>query len=484
MASDYPGLIPIEFPSKFKSPEGTKFENFKVKNIQNEFFMLPKEPEYLAAKIPKGLFPNRRYTSHTLFSNNKLKNHFQGIQRLRQSNYFFLSAGDSTGKFAQYYLVHVNPHSQKQAPIGSNLLNKGKAPSTDKLVELFHLNKGKNKYWHAGGMGIMGDILAVPLENPSENASEIVFYNLKDPLNPMKYPFSIERKKVKAGGVDVCKMDNGFFLCAVWTDSGVKDPLFQFYISKSTNFDDGFKSKEICSVIYPHFINQKHKIVRYQSIQFVVEKSGAIYMIGAENFSGAAPTFNAKNYIELLKIDTKSEISNTTTPSHDLIKIARNDEYVFNKADPFANFDAGAGIYVDEEGRMALYAAYHWRSGEYIKFGEYYGGLKVAKSINDPEFSRFELYEHRDFEGRRIRIYGTGRSHLPNYENLKAQDKGFAGKLSSVAFQLPKGFDYVLYEKPNFKGKKKILKGTGKPEWISNLGNFSDDTHSSRIEKS
>ena len=58
----------------------------------------------------------------------------------------------------------------------------------------------------------------------------------------------IDRQQIKAGAASVIRLSNGFFLCAVWVDSQVPDEIFEFYLSQTTNFDDGFQNTPICRI--------------------------------------------------------------------------------------------------------------------------------------------------------------------------------------------------------------------------------------------
>lgn len=106
-----------------------------------------------------------------------------------------------------------------------------------KLVKRYETHDAH--YNHPGGLQVIGDYLAIAIENSSYNSSYIHFYlvgNLTDKDGFDLQPFKIERDKKGAGGVGVTNYkDNGVEYCLVGVlDSGNID----FYRSNGVLLDN------------------------------------------------------------------------------------------------------------------------------------------------------------------------------------------------------------------------------------------------------
>ena len=154
--------------------------------------------------------------------------------------------------------------------------------------------------------------------------------------------------------------------------------------------------------------------------------------------------------------------------------------------DQQANMDAAAGTYIGPNGGLNVYAAWHWRSDDLIRFIEFREELPGrTPEITSTNEAWIDLYEHDGYKGRRLTIIGKHPASIPHFGNINVQGSGFEDKVSSVRFQLPKGVDYVLYRHRHFEGESLALHGTGFVEEIKNLHrdyDFGDEVSSSRYE--
>ena len=460
----------------------------------------------------RGLIKRVRYTSRNV-GGNLTRTHFQGIQRLRDGQHFVISGGDFFDSTAQLFTVQVKSfckgldfskstlttHTKgkiRRGPYGSNLLNSGFPPNEDHITFITQINQlnpitsdeGGKGYWHGGGIAISGDILAVPLEDTEEESSMIRFFSLKNPNKPVILPGTdiIRNKDIgKAGAVALCRLQNGHFLCAVWVDGkGKKNQRIDFYLSHDTQIENGFQTgKE--SWHYRDLIGQSRSKTTYQNIQFVVQENNKLFLIGTENTSDGAPIVGGQNCAELMEVDFSNNIATADNPVVSIPTLTLVNRKEFARSRNYYNMDAGAGIYISSNKDLLLYAVYHWRLDGEIHFAEFAPRLlKNDPVITDINQSKIEIYEHDNYRGRVIRLYGEQCSRLNNYKNIFVQEGQFDDKASSVKFQLPIGHTYNLYEHREFGGIKFPLVGTGRVEEIANLkdhNDFGDEVSSSKF---
>ena len=68
---------------------------------------------------------------------------------------------------------------------------------------------------HAGGLSMLGSILAVPLYGGSPRSAKVVFYDLAEPEAPRRLPVEIARPGRKATATALTRLPNGHYLVAV-----------------------------------------------------------------------------------------------------------------------------------------------------------------------------------------------------------------------------------------------------------------------------
>ncbi len=108
----------------------------------------------------------------------------------------------------------------------------------------------------------------------------------------------------------------------------------------------------------------------------------------------------------------------------------------------------------------------------------------AKKNITRIQEAWIELYDDRNFKDRRLTILGGSSStSIKNYKKIRVEGKGgFGDKVSSVRWQIPRGYTYRLYEHDSYRGKTINLVGTGTIKEIPNLRSkgFNDKVSSSR----
>jgi len=186
-------------------------------------------------------------------------------------------------------------------------------------------------------------------------------------------------------------------------------------------------------------------------------------LIGLHNTLDFAPLLKGRNYADLFLVEIPSEAlqSNPIINMDHKPKITKVDNLSFECPNRQANFDAGAGIYIDG-GDLIVYSTFHYRGKRaQIKFNEYLPPYKGLSGTLTKDNSWIEMFEETHFQGRRLAIRGTANMNLENFDEVKAQNKGFEDAAHSIRFQLPKSSKCLLYEHKKFKKKLPLeLNGT------------------------
>jgi hypothetical protein len=480
----YPNYKPRKLPT-VKAGETFSTANPVVPDVMKAYRAIETQGDYLRVH-DGGQFPEMRYTA-SVDNDVGLNNHFQGLQRLGRGKYLVISGGDthSNANFKRCSHVFVVKMGSRLAGSswGSNIVQRRIPPANDSVVQTIGID---GRLWHAGGMSIVGDILAVPVESFAPERSRIVFFNLRVPEKPKQFPHTIERMRAKAGAVAMTRLANEHYLLAVWSDSDAKPKRLDIYLSKSTDFMDGFHNAPVTwyhtdvlaiGGLEPNFSD-------FQTVNFVTQEDGRLFLAGLHNTSGQAPTVPGRDYVDLFEVGLPDSLTGSD-PVLGVPAITKVAKQQFFCNDQQANMDSAAGVYIDGNGRMNVYAAWHWRSDNLIRFTEFRPRLdKRAAPVTDPKQGWVDLYEHTGYRGRRLSIIGNRKdTSIPHYGSILVQGSGFEDKVSSVRFQLPRGVRYTLYQDRYFEGRAYHLKGTGDVEEIRSLHllpRFGDKVSSSR----
>ncbi|UCD25316.1 MAG: hypothetical protein JSW51_05185, partial [Gemmatimonadota bacterium] len=268
-------------PGVFAAPSASaRFatRNYTVDNVLREYRKIRTEGDYLRAHDSDEI-PEMRYTAH-VDNGLGLGNHFQGMQRLRKGQYVVISGGDPHSnpkhKRASHVFVVKMGSRASRGPWGSNIVKRQVPPTSDRIVKTIGIDR---QLWHAGGVSVCGDILAVPVECNTPEKSRIVFYNMQDPEKPLQFKHAVKRSKGKAGAVALTRLPNDYYLLAVWSDSDKKPRRLDFYISQSTRFADGFApgpvtwyARDVVAVA-----GEDANFSNFQTVNFVNQTDGRLF---------------------------------------------------------------------------------------------------------------------------------------------------------------------------------------------------------------
>jgi hypothetical protein len=461
-----------------------------IGHVEAEFARLRAKGEYLGAH-DGGMIDSLRYTSSGPGNYNGSENHFQGMQRLANGRFLVVSGGDWATPSSHLFVIKMGSRP-KTGPWLANTRGQDKQPpATDKIVASVSID---SKMWHAGGMDVMGDVLAVPVEYPPPNTlpltrlanlpipkfwdaprSRIVFFDMKNPTTPKRLKPTIDRAGVKSTAVALCKLPNGFYLAVVFSAAGL-----DFYLSKTKRFNSGFRKRPTRWAIdrVRALEGEPRKFDGYQTINLINQSDGRLYLVGLHNTSGMAPTLGGDNNADLFTVDIPGmhRKPENATDSGEAPVITRVSSVKVECKHRQCNMDAAAGVYVDR-GNLIIYSAYHWRQSGILRFNEFHGLTRAPKeTITQIGDAWIELFEKRFFGGRFLTVRGPEDAKITNFGRVRAQGSGFDNKVRAVRFQLPIGSTYRLFRKQGFTEKVIDLKGTGRVAEIPDLEDEVDET--------
>ena len=220
-------------------------------------------------------------------------------------------------------------------------------------------------------------------------------------------------------------MTNGNYLLVVGrADSNILD----FYISLAKNLGnpnfemvDTWRERQLTGM--------DREFGNYQNLNLICQRDGQICLVGLHRNTKFGP---GADFADLFTIT----LSKTNRVS--IRKIASR--HIVCKEG--GNFDAGAGVYLDGNNGLFVYAVDHWRRDGKIKLNEF---RPVPASVTTPITSLnrawIELYDDKNFKDRSVIIDYVDRK-LRNYENYDAVEE-FEDKASSVKWLVPRGRQYL-----------------------------------------
>jgi hypothetical protein len=321
--------------------------------------------------------------------------HFQGFARSprigRAPVLYLTHSGDPTMDLPYHetegrlLVIRMESRNQVGERLRSNRLGRGeetqdtKPPIEDKVIDVINFDTGDLDYQHPGGIQMVGDILAVPLEGPNEDGmdeSKVVFFDCSDPESPRLMDYEFVRPH-KIGVIGITRLsDDHFLLVLGWGDGDALD----FYRSNETSFfdEEGEESDTFAFGELPHTRIYRTRLEELededcwrfgkgtpQTLNFVNQDNGKLFLVGSSNSSSTAPFFNGDDHMFLWQV-TGFEEGGTI----DLIGLRgkvhkwlssegdRVGNLTFDRQE--ANFQAAAGAYVSPTGELLYYGAAYY----------------------------------------------------------------------------------------------------------------------------
>lgn len=363
--------------------------NQAIGDVETAFDRLRGQGEWLGANRKAGM-PLSGFLLKTT-------RHYQGVARAPwhkdgDNRILYLTrSGDveDSDNLGFLAVVQLGTRDQDGERFRSNLLEIGKETSatspqpSDKVIKFIEFTD----YQHPGGIQMVGDILAVPLEAPKEGLglpdAVIRFFDCRDPENPVKLNYELEFD-TNIGVIGITKMPDGHFLLLATGGDGLS---VEFYRSNESSFftsPTGAEDATFEFVFHDLWDADVHPSVywpggsgapipgfpelpipAYQSTNFVNQKNtdGKLFLVGCTNLNFTAPFPNGVDAMYLYEV-TGFEAGGTI--GIDLASSAFGKRIVLKAYDEgvdreqFGNATAGGGVYVSPTGELLYYFVPHY----------------------------------------------------------------------------------------------------------------------------
>ena len=341
-------VLVTAWPGRAQSPAPGLLDD-----VEAAFTRIQVHGERLTART-NGLIPKPRYRV-SLRNWFGLLNHFQGVQRIPSSDYLIISGSNPRSGTADLFVARMTP---------------GEPGEIVRRIEV------DGSMWHAGGLGVMNTILAVPLHQLSPRGAKIVFFDVTDPVTPRKLPVEIPRPGRKAGAAAVTALPDGRVLVAVLSAFDGLPRRIDFYLSRTPALTDGFASEPATWRVSEVQARpgQERTFDYFQSINFIRQSDGRLFLAGFHNNVTTPAILPGRDYADLYEVvfpQGPIDQAMTTVAVPDVIKIASRR---LNCEDGYCNLDAAAGLFVDPVSRsMSVYALPGWLDGDTLKATVYRG---------------------------------------------------------------------------------------------------------------
>jgi hypothetical protein len=302
--------------------------------------------------IPKPLY--RSGLTNALFG---LRNHFQGIQRLPQPGYLVISGANSQA--SDLFIVRFAEDGPQ---------SRGCAGEVVARIEV------DDELGHAGGLSMLGSILAVPLYRGSPRSAKVVFYDLAEPEAPRRLPVEIARPGRKATATALTRLHNGHYLVAVLSAWDRLPRRIEFYLSRTTVLHEGFHSEPVSWRVsgVEARQGQDRTFSHFQSINFIRQADGRLYLVGFHNSTGPQTILPGRDYADLYEVMFPAATTKDDEPVLEMPAVTKVANRMFRCRDGFCSFGAAAGLFIDPVTQaMSVYSTPGWLDGDAIKITFY-----------------------------------------------------------------------------------------------------------------
>jgi len=473
--------------------------------------------------------------------NPSLCKHYQGVVRYNDPAgvpYLFVTrSGNKTDScpFDNSYpgelvVVRMGSRPTHGDRMRSNKWAKGKKPnktvpdSADKAVKSFHFDtSGSSPDWpdlvpalgpnviyhHPGSPQILGDVLAIPLEEPGSGSAltdtRVLFVDISDPENPVPlYSKPNPSQTGKFGSLGMVRMpDDGTVLFALVNSSDAKKMTFARSTSNSAtgtdlkmpdwSFGNPAGWDKANNLIGGHWADNR----QWQTTHLFVGDDGGIYLACADQ---EGKDNNGDDYIALFRGTNYGTYAGQPN-LFDLQYVWQRHLKLNSGGKDMGNLNAASGFYVSPMGSLLFYSCEHDNDGEgaSVKMGEF---RSDGHDLNDPSGGPFDQREFQNPAscGGWVEMYekkkgwktnDVGNSWIFDYEDRNADDwddfgdldcnrqtvigvpvpgteNCFGDNVSSVRWNLPYGRMVRLYKDDNYNGKYMQLEGRGEIIDLSN----------------
>lgn len=461
----YANLISIDvgLNGNVDCPWGARDCNPCVADVEGSFARLRAQGDILGFHIPPG-YPSANYGPDTTWHN-----HWQGAQRLMSGDgrAFVVSLdGAHFGTRAVFNVANLASRDPGGGRWRSNRLAWGEdfqhtAPPPADAVHTAQVLPSTGS--HPGGIQAMGDFLAVGA------GSQFYFYDLQNPWQPAQIGGYFDRGSKSSSTAALAQLSDGAYLVAI-SDSDAAS--IDFYRTETVtpgglaaagaHLDTWYPADEGWG--WPGLYNAAYWDT-FQNINLVTDcGSGDLYLIATSNEDSSShgniqeilgkPKWpNGDNRAWLYALEERGGAIS-------LAYVADREFQCRYRGVNACNFDAAAGVYVDDRHQLYLYSTEHRADGpdDTVKMMAFrpvpHGGCA------NPADGWLELFAGPAYNGRSLMIDWIDRDRKP-YENFDRVED-FEDRAASAAWCLPHDWTAVLYEhKEPCGGKEVALRGSG-----------------------
>ena len=268
--------------------------------------------------------------------------HWQGVQRAAGAGAQYLFVSRSGASMAAV-VVRMSSRNAEGDRYGSNLPEEDPPPEEDRVVAEL---PGEAGLTHAGGLLIIGNILALPLDGHS--GSRVVFYDITSPERPRRFGMFDHSDALppsdphQASNVGIARLRDGRYLMVIGVHSS---KVLDFYVSSGTSLRDSLL----------HFVrltSETSGVVRgFQSLSLVTQCDGAIFLVGTHNTALPPPSMG-KDYVRWYRLVSPG-------PGRVGFESAGSRHLHCHRC----NFGAGGGLFIDPRRGILVYGLEHVNSG-------------------------------------------------------------------------------------------------------------------------
>jgi hypothetical protein len=353
-------LVAVHWTAGAQAPMLPRPDIPGLADVESAFARIAGQGEHLTARvdghIPKGAY---RQSLTNFFG---LHNHFQGIQRVPETDYVVVSG--SNPRMSELFVVRL---------ASGDRVSETSIPPANGIVARIGIDP---VMWHAGGLSLDGTILAVPLYGGSPRRGSIAFYDLRDPEKPEKLAVEIDRLGRKSMAVALTRLPGGLYLAAVLGGYDGLPRRIEFYLSETDRLEDGFRSPSVTLRVSEVQARpgQDRTFSHFQNANFIRQADNRLYLVGFHNKSFFQSRMFGSDHADLYEVVFPRDTIDASVPRLVQPALVKAASRSLDCTDGFCNLDAAAGLYVDQASQsMSVYAAPGWLAGDRMKFTVYGG---------------------------------------------------------------------------------------------------------------
>ncbi len=321
---------------------GFKVSASCLQDVSGSFNNLDTENVTSLALRTKNVFEEGTYVQ-TIRTRLGIDTHIQGIIRVPGTTSFILSGGDKYIKKGSLFFADFqsqNPQGKLTPNFISNIMAN---PTDDKFVS--KIDVSNETHWHAGAIGLMERILAVPVEDKKLQSSKILFYDVTDPKDIKKLDVEIRRENSMTGSVLIFRNKNQKIVVG-----GSVRGRMEFYESATSEISDGFLPES--RIIETDASGEGTHIVR--------QCDGKLFIMDFHNDSKLTPMIWGKNFARLFTFDDAD------------FSVSLLSKRFFNTRRS-CNFKAAGSPFITPQGELVIYGSSFFRKlgGERFKMCQF-----------------------------------------------------------------------------------------------------------------